>query len=100
MGSLIGALYAVGYSPEEIKTYILTIGFDKMASNEMPREERYLVREKDTDASMINFKLAKDSLFYKSLPTNFTTPSEIGRATCRERVKISEGTVALKKKDK
>lgn len=77
MGSLIGALYAVGYSPEEIKTYILTIGFDKMASNEMPREERYLVREKDTDASMINFKLAKDSLFYKSLPTNFTTPSAL-----------------------
>lgn len=77
MGSLIGALYAVGYSPEEIKTYILNSGFDKMASNEQPKEERYLVREKDKDASMINFKLAKDSLFYKSLPTNFTTPSAL-----------------------
>lgn len=77
IGSLIGAMYAVGYSPEEIKDYILSGGFDKMGSREIPKEERFLLREKDVDASMINFKLAKDSVFLKSLPTNFITPSSL-----------------------
>lgn len=77
MGSLIGALYASGYSPQEIKEYIVASNFDKMNSRETPKEERFLLREKDKDASMISFKIAKDSIFKKSLPTHFVTPSAI-----------------------
>lgn len=75
IGALIGAMYSVGYSPDEIKDFIISNNFDKMNSSEMTKKERFFLREKDNDASIINFKLAKDSVFKKSLPTNFVTPS-------------------------
>ncbi|HLW30257.1 MAG TPA: patatin-like phospholipase family protein [Brumimicrobium sp.] len=74
-GALIGALYAVGYSPDEIEAYILSDHFSKMTSGSITKEERFLLREKSEDASMLNFNFAKDSIFKKSLPTNFLTPS-------------------------
>ncbi|WP_205677842.1 patatin-like phospholipase family protein [Brumimicrobium salinarum] len=74
-GALIGALYASGYSPEEIEAYILSDHFDKMTSGAVTKEERFLLREKDEDASMLNFNFAQDSVFKKSLPTNFLTPA-------------------------
>jgi len=74
-GALIGALYAVGYSPDEIERYILSDHFVKMTSGTITKDERFLLREKSEDASMLNFNFAKDSIFAKSLPTNFLTPS-------------------------
>lgn len=74
-GALIGALYAVGYSPDEIKAYVLSDHFTKMTSGTKTKEERFLLRENTLDASMLNFSFAKDSIFVKSLPTNFLTPS-------------------------
>lgn len=82
-GALIGALYAVGYSPDEIKDYILSDHFNKMTSGTITKEERFLLREADEDASMINFNFAKDSIFTKSLPTNFMTPSYLDFETLR-----------------
>ena len=82
-GALIGALYAVGYSPDEIKDYILSEQFIKMTSGTTAREERFLLREKSEDASMLNFNFAKDSIFAKSLPTNFLTPAYLDFETLR-----------------
>ena len=82
-GALIGALYAVGYSPDEIEAYILSEHFNKMISGSVTKEERFLLREKAEDASMLNFNFAKDSVFVKSLPTNFLTPSYLDFETMR-----------------
>lgn len=82
-GALIGALYASGYSPEEIKAYILSDHFDKMTSGEISKDERFLLRENNNDASMLNINFAKDSIFIKSLPTNFLTPSYLDFETLR-----------------
>lgn len=82
-GALIGALYAVGYSPDEIKEYILSDQFTKMTSGAITKEERFLLREKSEDASMLNFNFAKDSVFVKSLPTNFLMPSYLDFETLR-----------------
>src|SRR5690554_8202168 len=54
-----------------------------MTSGTITKEERFLLREADEDASMINFNFAKDSIFTKSLPTNFMTPSYLDFETLR-----------------
>ncbi|MDG0973070.1 MAG: patatin-like phospholipase family protein [Crocinitomicaceae bacterium] len=74
-GALVGAMYSCGYSPAEIKAYIVGGEYEKMASGELLPEQRFLLREDFPDASVINFPFAKDSIFKKSLPTNFITPA-------------------------
>src|SRR5690554_3715676 len=44
-----------------------------MTSGTKTKEERFLLRGNTLDASMLNFSFAKDSIFVKSLPTNFLT---------------------------
>jgi len=74
-GALVGAMYACGYSPVEIKSYILSDKFIKMTKGATTTEQRFLLREKNDGASMLNVAFSKDSLFKKSLPTNFMTPA-------------------------
>jgi len=74
-GALVGSMYACGYSPQEIKAYILSDEFQKMTRGINTEEEKFLLREKEPDASMLNVAFSKDSIFKKSLPTNFMTPS-------------------------
>lgn len=74
-GALVGAMYASGFSPEEIEQYILSDAFEVMSSGGLPAEKNFLLRKIADDASMINAPFAIDSLFKKSLPTNFITPS-------------------------
>lgn len=74
-GALIAALYVSGYSPEEIEQYVLSKEFNKLISGNPSKEERFYLREKSLDASMMNFHITLDSLLYKSLATNYLTPS-------------------------
>lgn len=74
-GALVGAMYASGFSPAEIEQYILSDAFEVMSNGGLPPEKRFLLRKVADDASMINVPFAVDSLFKKSLPTNFITPS-------------------------
>ena len=80
-GALIGSMYAVGYSPDQIKAYFLSNKLKEMVSGKPSKEERFLLREKSESASMLNFKFSIDSLFKKSLPTNFLTPSYLDYET-------------------
>jgi NTE family protein len=74
-GALIGSLYAAGYSPDEIEAYIRSENFIKMSTGKSTEEQRFLLHEKEKDASMLNINFAKDSIFKKSLPTNFFKPA-------------------------
>ena len=74
-GALVGSMYACGYSPEEIKAYILSDKFQKMSKGISTNDEKFLLRNREDDASMLNVSFSKDSIFNKSLPTNFVTPS-------------------------
>lgn len=74
-GALVGAMYASGFSPEEIEQYILSDAFEVMSSGGLPEDKNFLLRKVSNDASLINVPFALDSLFKKSLPTNFITPS-------------------------
>jgi len=73
-GALVGSLYACGYSPEEIEAYVLSHQFQLMTSGKVGQQKEFLLRESDADASMLGFSFSKDSIFKKSLPTNFIRP--------------------------
>lgn len=70
-GALIGALYASGMSPVEIKEYVLSNKFKKMIKGEMLKKHQYYFLNDNFDASLIEIPLARDSTFFHSLPTNF-----------------------------
>lgn len=72
---MIGALYASGYSPWEIEEIVLTEKFQLMSSGELEEEYTYSIHQPDEDAELMSIRLAKDSLFQKSLPTNLLNPT-------------------------
>ena len=74
-GALVGSLYAVGYSPEQIEAFVLSDEFQIMAAGDIHPQQRFIFREEDQDASMFGVSLAQDSILKKSLPTNFTSSS-------------------------
>lgn len=71
-GALVGALYAAGYSPQEIKQLVLDDNFQLMATGGLRPNQKFLTKEEEGNASVLEFSVPKDSLFQKSLPTNFT----------------------------
>ena len=74
-GALIGALYAFGYSPWEIERLVLQEKFQSMSSGKLDDEYRYTIHNQDHDAELMSIRLAKDSMFQKSLPTNLINPT-------------------------
>ena len=74
-GALVGSMYAIGYSPEEIEAFVLSEDFEMMTNGELKPNQQFTFRETEPNASMISLPLAKDSLVNKSLPTNFNSSS-------------------------
>lgn len=74
-GALIGALYASGYSPWEIEELVLNEKFLKMSEGELEEEFEYAIHNQESDAELMSIRLAKDSIFQKSLPTNLLNPT-------------------------
>ena len=74
-GALVGGMYACGYSPEEIEGFVLSDDFLLMSTGKLSPEKRFLFREPDANASMINFSISQDSIIRKSIPLNVITPS-------------------------
>ena len=74
-GAMVGAMYACGYSPLEIETYVLSEVFQVMASGNLEWNQKFLFQKDYNDASLIGVSFSKDSILKKSLPTNFIKPS-------------------------
>ncbi|MNK24828.1 NTE family protein RssA [compost metagenome] len=73
-GALVGAMYASGYSPQEIEEYVLSSKFQLMCKGAIEQRYEFLLREDNENASGISFPFSLDSIFNKSLPTNFIRP--------------------------
>jgi NTE family protein len=73
-GALVGAMYASGYTPEEIRDYVLSDRFQLMSQGKVEQRHEFLLREDEWNASGISFSFSLDSIFQKSLPTNFIRP--------------------------
>ena len=57
MGSITGAMYAMGYSTDEIKKIAFDTNWDLMFSNNKERKKLYFFQKKDYDKYRASFKL-------------------------------------------
>jgi len=57
MGSINGAMYAMGYSPEEIKYHAFETNWDLVFSNKKQRNNLYYFQKNDLDEYQIEFTL-------------------------------------------
>lgn len=69
-GALVGAMYAIGMTPDEMIEYISRDEFSKMTMGKLTNDKRFLLQRQVDDASLIEIPFSIDSLLFKSLPIN------------------------------
>ncbi|KAF5072385.1 Patatin-like phospholipase [anaerobic digester metagenome] len=74
MGAIIGALYASGYSPDEMQKILHSDEFKGWISGNIDEHYRYLFKKSAPDPSWVDFKFKIDSLISPSLPSNIVSP--------------------------
>lgn len=77
MGALVGALYATGYSPEEIEEFFLSDEFQHWTTGSVDNNYSFYLRKKEDDAALLTLKLSTDTLWEFNLPTNLVSSSTI-----------------------
>ena len=71
IGSVIGGLYASGYSPAEIEKMVKDQAFANLTRGEMSPKFGYYIHKRDDYASWIRLKLNLNNAFITNLPTNW-----------------------------
>lgn len=74
MGAIIGALYASGYSPDDMEKIITSDEFAGWVSGKVDEKYTYLFKKSTPDASWVDFKFKIDSVITPFLPTNIVSP--------------------------
>ncbi|HSH51272.1 MAG TPA: patatin-like phospholipase family protein, partial [Bacteroidales bacterium] len=71
MGAIVGGLYAIGHSPEEMEQLVLSAEFRNWALGDIEQDYIYFFKKSPIAADMINIKIRiKDSTAKAELPTN------------------------------
>ncbi len=71
VGALVGAMYASGYSTDEIEKIVSSEKFSDLLKGETEKKYRYYYFKHADDASWGMLKVSFDSLFLTNIPTNF-----------------------------
>jgi NTE family protein len=70
IGSLIGAYYAIGYTPAEIEQVVRHSFFQSITRGDLPAKYDYLLKHRENYASWLTFKFDIKDNYLKNLPTN------------------------------
>ncbi len=70
IGSLIGAYYAIGYSPEQIEKMVKTSFFQNAAKGDLNYQYGYYFKKRNTYGSWLTFRIDPNDEVLKNLPTN------------------------------
>jgi NTE family protein len=70
IGGLIGAYYAIGYSPKEIEEIVKASFFGSIQRGELPAKYEYIIKKREQYASWVTFKYDFRDNYLKNLPTN------------------------------
>lgn len=73
-GSIIGAMYALGFSPQQIEMYVQTESYKNMTVAYIEDKYAYYFKRNDPTPSWIEFKLTIDSTIKARIPTNVMSP--------------------------
>ncbi len=77
MGAFIGALYAAGYTPQQMEELALSSDFKDIATGTIKSRYIYFFRQKQDEASWVTFRFAFDSSLISSIPTHLISPVPI-----------------------
>jgi NTE family protein len=69
-GAVVGSLYAIGLSPAEIETLVLSEEFREWATGTINEDLDYFYNRPDNDASWISIKFSIDSIIRTHLPSS------------------------------
>ncbi len=75
MGALIGALYASGYTVEEMIEFAKSEAFQLAVTGDLPEQDMYYYSRGLEDASLIKLDISPGKPIEKWLPTNVVTPN-------------------------
>ncbi len=70
IGGLIGAYYAIGYSPLEIENIVKTYFFQSITRGDVPVRYEYMIKKRDDFAAWLSLKYNFSDTYIKNLPTN------------------------------
>jgi NTE family protein len=73
-GSIIGAMYASGFSPTQIEAFVQTESYKNMAIAYIEDKYAYYFKRNDPTPSWLEFKLSVDSTIRVRIPTNVMSP--------------------------
>jgi len=71
IGGLIGAYYAIGYSPREIENVVKTAFFQSITRGDLPVKYEYMIKKRDDYAAWLTLRYNFKNNYLKNLPTNF-----------------------------
>ena len=69
-GALVGALYAAGFSPNQMEELVTSTAFQNWTYGKMDNRFTYFFKAHQEDASWINFKFSIKDGFETTLPTH------------------------------
>lgn len=75
IGAIIGGLYAIGWSPDQMEEVILSKEFKNWVSAEIEDEYKFYFKMPNPNAAWLNLKFSVDSVFKPKLPVNLVSPS-------------------------
>lgn len=80
MGALVGGMYAMGYSPDEIIQIVTSDDFNEWVFGKPLDRYVYFFRERDPEASWAGIKFRVDSVIQTRFPTSIVSPSNMDYA--------------------
>lgn len=77
IGAIVGALYAIGYTPDEMEELMDSQEFTHWASGVIDEQYKYYFRKGDPNASWFSLDFNPKKKLTTALPTNLINPYEI-----------------------
>ncbi len=77
MGAIVGGMYVVGLTPQQMEDLVNSDQFKNMASGGIEREYKFYFMKEDLNPSWISMKVGKDSIWETTLPTSVINPVAI-----------------------
>ena len=74
MGAFIAALYAAGYTPEQMEAIVVSPRYQEIAKGVIDNKFVYYFKQKPADASWISFPFSLDTSLITSIPTHLISP--------------------------
>lgn len=80
VGAVVGALYAAGYSVEEMRSMFLSDNFQRWLSGKVDKNYSYFFKENENDPALLSFSFDTKNNFKFQLPSSVVNPIQMDYA--------------------